>query len=76
MSGRRFLASLLTRPGPRVSLAHKTPFPFLFKRLPRRLELGLPGWLSYPDEFRLGFISEILARFPRCEKPKDPGDEF
>ena len=27
------------RPGPRVSLAPKTPFPFPFKRLPRRLML-------------------------------------
>ena len=32
--------------------------------------------LSYRDEFRLGFIWEILSRFPRCEKAKDPGDEF
>ena len=28
------------------------------------------------DEFRLGFIWEISAWFPRREKAKDPGDEF
>ena len=32
-----FLLSLLARPGFRVPLAPKTPFPFPFKRLPRRL---------------------------------------
>ena len=36
-TGVYFLPSLLAHPGPRVSLAPKTPFPFPFKRLPRRL---------------------------------------
>ena len=37
-------------------------------------EPGWPGWLGYRDEFCLGFIWEISARFPRWEKVKDPGD--
>ena len=39
-------------------------------------EPGWPGWLGYRGEFCLGFIWEILDRFPRWEKVKDPGDEF
>ena len=39
-------------------------------------EPSWPGWLGYRDEFCLGFIWEISARFPRWEKVKDPGDEF
>ena len=39
-------------------------------------EPGWPGWLGYRHEFCLGFIWEILDRFPRWEKVKDPGDEF
>ena len=39
-------------------------------------EPGWPGWLGYRDEFCLGFVWEILDRFPRWEKVKDPGDEF
>ena len=35
--GREGGSFLLARPGPRVSLAPKTPFPFPSKRLPRRL---------------------------------------
>ena len=35
--GRKEVPFLLARPGPRVSLAPKTPFPFPSKRLPRRL---------------------------------------
>ena len=41
-TGVSFLPSLLARPGPRVSLAPKTRFPFAFKRLPRRLVLPRP----------------------------------
>ena len=39
-------------------------------------EPGWPGWPAYRDEFRLGFIWENSARFPRWEKAEDPGDEF
>ena len=39
-------------------------------------EPSWPGWLGYWDEFCLGFIWEISARFPRWEKAKDLGDEF
>ena len=39
-------------------------------------EPGWLGWLGYRDEFCLGFIWEISARFPRWEKVKDPGNEF
>ena len=39
-------------------------------------EPGWPVWPSYRDKFRLGFIWEISARFPRWESAKDPGDEF
>ena len=35
-----------------------------------------PGWPAYRDEFRLEFIWENSARFPRWEKAEDPGDEF
>ena len=32
---------------------------------------GRPGWPAYRDQFRLGFIREISARFTRWEKAKD-----
>ena len=35
-----------------------------------------PGWPGYWDEFRLGFMWEISARFPRWEKAKDLRGEF
>ena len=35
-------------------------------------EFGRPGWPAYhKDEFHLGFIWEISARFPRWEKAED-----
>ena len=39
-------------------------------------EPNWPGWPAYRDEFRLEFIWENSARFPRWEKAEDPGDEF
>ena len=36
---------------------------------------GWPDWPAYLNEFCLGFIWEISARFPRQGKAKDPGDE-
>ena len=39
-------------------------------------ERGWPKWPAYQDEFRLGFIWENSARFPRWEKTEDPGDEI
>ena len=39
-------------------------------------EPSWPGWHCYREEFHLGFIWEISARFPRWEKAKDPGDEI
>ena len=38
--------------------------------------LDWDGPVIYRDEFRIGFIWEISARFPRWEKAKAPGDEF
>ena len=35
-------------------------------------EPGWPGWPGYRDEFFVGFIWEISARFTRWEKAKDP----
>ena len=34
-------------------------------------EPGWPGWLAYRDQFHLGFLWEISARFPRWEKAED-----
>ena len=39
-------------------------------------ERNLPGWPAYRNEFRLEFIWENSARFPKWEKAEDPGDEF
>ena len=39
-------------------------------------ERSWPGWPSYRDEFRLGFIWEFWARFRRWEEVKNTGDEF
>ena len=58
----------------------KSSPPFKLGKLPKftasSYEPGWPGWLGYRDEFCLGFIWEISARFPRWEKVKDPGYEF
>ena len=39
-------------------------------------EPGWPGWPAYWDEFRLEFIWENSAQFPRWETAEDPRDEF
>ena len=57
--------------------SERRPVPQNRKRLTASsYEPGWPGWPTYRDEFRLGFIWENSARFPRWEKAEDPGDEF
>ena len=57
--------------------SERRPVPQNRKRLrTSSYETGWPGWSTYRDEFRLGFIWENLARFPRWEKAEDTGDEF
>ena len=44
----------------RVSLAHKTPFPFPFKRLPRRLKLG-GFFITWLTTWKGGIVVSIIG---------------
>ena len=44
----------------RVSLAHKTPFPFPFKRLPRRLKLG-GFFITWLTTWKGGIVVKIIG---------------
>ena len=61
---------------PRQAISALVTFPEFIRFGASSYEPGWPGWLGYRDEFCLGFIWEISARFPRWEKVKDPGNEF
>ena len=41
-----------------------------------RASLHEPGWPGWPGTGPIRVIWEILARFPRWQKVKDPGDDF
>ena len=57
----------------KIHYTHNSP---VYRLTASSYEPGWPGWLGYRDEFCLGFIWEISARFSRWEKVKDPGNEF
>ena len=47
-------------PASRVSLAHKTPFPFPLKRLPRRLKLG-GFFITWLTTWKGGIVVSIIG---------------